>query len=399
MIYTIKGGKGMKRKIIAILVATSMLMGLIVGCSTTSQETTEVTTETEVEAESSENSGGGTYAMVNKIKVDYLLKNYRGFEEYSEEHSVIPEEKSPSEVSVSAQVQILDELVTQGVDGIAINANGDTGYDEVIAKAVAAGIDIVSFDAAIDPSLRTVHVNQASTEDIGAYMLRLGVLAALKIEYSGDNMEAAIEEALADYDGEEIVIGCLTAGVDAPVQNAWLEAMETELEKDVYQGKVSSEMDIKYGNDDLTESTTQAQAYLAEDKVDTIVCISTVALAAACQVYQESSSDVKVTGCGAPSEIQGFMPAEDEDTFDAVCPYIVLWDLGRVGAVASCALLAIEDGTFDGSLGSTLTMDAWDQYPETTFEVTEASDGGTEIVIGEPMLFDKTNVADWVDVL
>ena len=42
--------------------------------------------------------------------------------------------------------------------------------------------------------------------------------------------------------------------------------MRNELAKDMYAGKVNREMDVKYGNDDATVSTTQAQAYLAEDK-------------------------------------------------------------------------------------------------------------------------------------
>ena len=212
-------------------------------------------------------------------------------------------------------------------------------------------------------------------------------------------MVSTLEQALAAYDGEEIVIGCLTASIDAPVQNAWIQGMRNELAKDMYAGKVNREMDVKYGNDDATVSTTQAQAYLAEDKVDVIVCISTVAMIAAAQVVKDAGSDMKVTGCGAPSQIQSFMPKEGEDTFSTPVPYIVLWDLTRVGAVAACALMAEKAGTFDGSIGSTLEMDAWNGYEATIFTVTEAADGGPEIVVGQPLVFDKNNVADWIDIL
>ncbi len=384
----------MKKRILAFVLSVCMVIGLT-ACSSSGGEA------------GSESSGGtgdtdegnSGYVMINKAKDDYLMNNYNGFESYLTEHDISSTEQSPTEATVAAQVKNIDELITQGVSALAINANGDTGFDEVLRKAEEAGVNIVSYDAALNPDLRSVHINQASTEDVGAYMARMGVMAALGVEYESGDMTAELEEALADYDGEEIVIGCLSAGIDAPVQNAWLEAMNAELSKDMYQGKVNPEMDIKYGNDDLTESTTQAQAYLAEDRVDVIVCISTIAMAAACQVYESSGSDVKVTGCGAPSQIQAFMPAPDEDSFDAVCPYIVLWDMERVGAVAACALMALQEGEFDGSIGSTLTMDAWGEYEETTFTVTEASDGGSEIVVGAPIVFDKDNVADWVDRL
>ena len=337
--------------------------------------------------------------MINKIYDDYLLKNYAGFESYLKDHGITAEEKSASTYGVSEQVEVIDEMIAHGVSAISVNACGETGFDEVLRKARNAGIAVNSFDAALNPDLRTVNVNQASNADVGAYFVRLSVLAALRLEYSGDDMVSTLEQALAAYDGEEIVIGCLTASIDAPVQNAWIQGMRNELAKDMYAGKVNREMDVKYGNDDATVSTTQAQAYLAEDKVDVIVCISTVAMIAAAQVVKDAGSDMKVTGCGAPSQIQSFMPKEGEDTFSTPVPYIVLWDLTRVGAVAACALMAEKAGTFDGSIGSTLEMDAWNGYEATIFTVTEAADGGPEIVVGQPLVFDKNNVADWIDIL
>ena len=44
-------------------------------------------------------------------------------------------------------------------------------------------------------------------------------------------------------------------------------------------------------------------------------------------------------------------------------------------------------------------MDAWNGYEATIFTVTEAADGGPEIVVGQPLVFDKNNVADWIDIL
>ena len=385
----------MLKKSITLLLALCMLLSLV-ACSANKAPTTAADAQTP----SAEATGdAGTYVMINKIYDDYLLKNYAGFESYLKDHGITAEEKSASTYGVSEQVEVIDEMIAHGVSAISVNACGETGFDEVLRKARNAGIAVNSFDAALNPDLRTVNVNQASNADVGAYFVRLSVLAALRLEYSGDDMVSTLEQALAAYDGEEIMIGCLTASIDAPVQNAWIQGMRNELAKDMYAGKVNREMDVKYGNDDATVSTTQAQAYLAEDKVDVIVCISTVAMIAAAQVVKDAGSDMKVTGCGAPSQIQSFMPKEGEDTFSTPVPYIVLWDLTRVGAVAACALMAEKAGTFDGSIGSTLEMDAWNGYEATIFTVTEAADGGPEIVVGQPLVFDKNNVADWIDIL
>ena len=253
----------MLKKSITLLLALCMLLSLV-ACSANKAPTTAADAQTP----SAEATGdAGTYVMINKIYDDYLLKNYAGFESYLKDHGITAEEKSASTYGVSEQVEVIDEMIAHGVSAISVNACGETGFDEVLRKARNVGIAVNSFDAALNPDLRTVNVNQASNADVGAYFVRLSVLAALRLEYSGDDMVSTLEQALAAYDGEEIVIGCLTASIDAPVQNAWIQGMRNELAKDMYAGKVNREMDVKYGNDDATVSTTQAQAYLAEDKV------------------------------------------------------------------------------------------------------------------------------------
>ena len=70
--------------------------------------------------------------------------------------------------------------------------------------------------------------------------------------------------------------------------------MEKELQKDIYKGKVSPELNKKYGDDEATKSTTQAQAFLAENNVDAIISPTTVGIAAAGEVLTQAKSDIKV---------------------------------------------------------------------------------------------------------
>ena len=69
------------------------------------------------------------------------------------------------------------------------------------------------------------------------------------------------------------------------------EERRKELAKDNYKGKVSPDLDIKYGNDEPNESTTQANAFVAENKVDIIISPTTIGLAAAGQVLKSNSSE------------------------------------------------------------------------------------------------------------
>ena len=259
---------------------------------------------------------------------------YEGFSSYMEQVGENCTEKSPAETTVAAQVQLIDEAITQGCKSISISTNGDTGFDEVFAKAQEKGVPIVSVDSSASADYRVTHNNQASTEDIGAMQVRAAVLQVLGVAYDPEDvtMEKTVEAALADYDGDEIRLGVLSAGIDTPVQNGWIAVMEKELQKDIYKGKVSPELNKKYGDDEATKSTTQAQAFLAENNVDAIISPTTVGIAAAGEVLTQAKSDIKLTGLGLPSEMKNYMPATaDDDEFSFVCPYMMLWDVSHLG--------------------------------------------------------------------
>ena len=227
---------------------------------------------------------------------------------------------------------------------------GDTGYEEVFRRAKEAGIKIVSTDNVVSPDFRTTHVSDCDRQDIGSALLQSSVLIALGIDYPEDgNLEAAVQKAMKEYNGKELKIGVLSSAIDTTAQNQWIACMKNELEKDIYKGKVNRELDIKYGNDVPTEATTQANAFVAENKIDVIVSPTTVGLAAAGQVLKSSASKIKVTGLGLPHEMQSFMPASASDNaFDFVCPYMVLWDVVELGAAAGAASIAAFKGEYDG---------------------------------------------------
>ena len=327
---------------------------------------------------------------------------YEGFSSYMEQVGENCTEKSPAETTVAAQVQLIDEAITQGCKSISISTNGDTGFDEVFAKAQEKGVPIVSVDSSASADYRVTHNNQASTEDIGAMQVRAAVLQVLGVAYDPEDatMEKTVEAALADYDGDEIRLGVLSAGIDTPVQTGWIAVMEKELQKDIYKGKVSPELNKKYGDDEATKSTTQAQAFLAENNVDAIISPTTVGIAAAGEVLTQAKSDIKLTGLGLPSEMKNYMPATaDDDEFSFVCPYMMLWDVSHLGASTAAIQMAVQNDGFDGSAGSTVDMEAWGEYEAETFTAEDNGDGGTGVLTGQPYVFYKDNMAEWVDKL
>ena len=400
----------MKKKLLSALLCVAMVASLVVGCGA-KEEAAEAPAATEEAAPAEKEEAAapadsdsleGTHVfMFKSTSNSFGDLMYEGFAEYMAGKGEKTAYTSPAETTVAAQVQMLDELITQKVASITISTNGDAGYDQVFKKAQEAGIPIVSVDSEANPEYRVCHTNQAETADIGAYLVQAAVLITLGVDFPGEGpaMKPAVEEALAAYTGEEIVLGVLSASIDTPVQNGWIAAMETELADACYAGKVSPNLDKKYGNDDLTESTTQANAFVAENKVDCIISPTTVGIAAAGQVLKNSNSEIMLTGLGLPSEMQSFMPgAAEDDAFAYVCPYMMLWDVIHLGATAGAATYAAVNDGFTGEVGTSFEMDAFRDYEATTYEAYQSGEG-TAVLAGVPYVFYKDNMAEWIPVL
>lgn len=353
-------------------------------------------------SEAAATSAGGNHVfMFKSVGNAFGVIMYEGFSSYMQQVGEGCEEKSPAETTVAAQVQLIDEALTQGCKSISISTNGDTGYDEVFAKAQSQNVPIVSVDSAASADYRITHNNQASTADIGAMQVRAAVMIVAGVDFdpADADMTKGVETALANYTGDPINIGVLSAGIDTPVQNGWIAEMENELAKDIYAGKVNPELDKKYGDDEATKSTTQAQAFLNENKVDVIISPTTVGIAAAAEVMKQAGSDIKVTGLGLPSEMKPYMPTSDaDDAMTFVCPFMLLWDVSHLGASTAAIQMAVANDGFTGAAGETVTMQAWGEYAEETF-TAEADGDGTSVLTGIPYTFYKGNMAEWADKL
>jgi len=82
----------------------------------------------------------------------------------------------PVEHEATTQAQIIEDLITQGVDGLAISVSDIAAATTVIDRATAAGIAVITFDSDAPDSTRTAYVgtdNKLFGTDLGNLLLQV----------------------------------------------------------------------------------------------------------------------------------------------------------------------------------------------------------------------------------
>lgn len=311
-------------------------------------------------------AGPAKYAIVFKNTGNpYGDKQMGGFKTGIEEQGFQAILQAPAQPTAEAQIQIIESLISQKVASICIVGNDFDALQPVLLKAKAAGIKVFSLDSAVNPASRLTHVNQADSAKIGSTLV----------------------DAAYDMTGGAGDIAILSATSQASNQNLWIDYMKKDLQDPKYAQL--NLVKIAYGDDLRDKSVSETEALLQSyPNLKCIIAPTTVGIAAAGKVLTDKGLGGKVflTGLGLPSEMATYIES-------GVCPYMFLWnpiDVGYLGAFTATALVK---GTITGAAGEKFHAGRLGDYT-----ITKAADGGTEILLGPPFKFDKTNIEDWKTV-
>ncbi|MCL1992838.1 MAG: substrate-binding domain-containing protein [Spirochaetes bacterium] len=272
---------------------------------------------------------------------------------------------APALPTAEAQIQIIDQLIAQRVTSITVAANDFDALQPALIRARNQGITVVSTDSAVNPASRITHVNQADTWMIGQTLV----------------------EAVYDLTGGSGDFAILSATSTASNQNAWIAVMQEVLQQSRFQNL--NLVSIVFGDDLPDRSTIEAQGLLTSfPNLRVIVAPTTVGIAAASRVVTDQGliGQVIVTGLGLPSQMAAYID-------NGAAPYMYLWNPIEMGYLAGYTAVALSRGNITGNAGETFTAGRLGQ-----FSVTQAPDGGTEILMGAPYRFDVTNINEWMDV-
>jgi ribose transport system substrate-binding protein len=110
----------------------------------------------------------------------------------------------PIEHEPASQVQIIQDLITQGVDGIAISVSDADAVVGVIKQARDAGIAVITFDADSPHSARQAYVgtdNKAMGAELGHQLIKLHPQPGTYITQSGGPAAENLNQRLAGLNG------------------------------------------------------------------------------------------------------------------------------------------------------------------------------------------------------
>lgn len=260
----------------------------------------------------------------------------------------------PTTTTAEGQIEVINSLIAQGVDAIAISANDPDAVIPALKKAAQRGIKVISWDSGVAPEGRIVHLNPSSNELIGKMCLTLAA------------------NHLPDGKGDFAILSATTTSTN---QNIWIDEMKKQLKDFPGLNLVTT----VYGDDLADKSYREAQGLLTSNpNVKVIVAPTTVGVLAASQAVKDAGKigEVYVTGLGLPSEMAGAIKSGATKEF-------AIWNPIDLGYSATQIAYHLVKGDADGKPGSEIEAGRMGKI--------KIGENG-EAAMSDPFVYDASNI-------
>jgi ABC-type sugar transport system substrate-binding protein len=292
------------------------------------------------------------------IGIGYFNATALGIQQAAEElGNVTATTDGPTEANIDDQIAVIDNYITQGVNGILFAANDPVAIAPVLRRALEQGIHVVGYDANSEPDAREWFVNQAEFNGIAKAMI----------------------DAMAAEKGPDASVAIVTSTFTTPNQARWIAEMSA------YAAKCYPDMtwlETLEAQEDAVLSFNQATTLINKygEDLDGIFGMTSVATPAGADAVTQAGAcgQVAVIGLATPNPMKPFV--------DSGCVQsVVLWNPIDLGYAAVYVLRAVADGTLTpestsveaGRLG--------------TLQVVN----GSEILLGPPFIYTAENINDF----
>lgn len=264
----------------------------------------------------------------------------------------------PTDTTAEGQIEVINALIAQGVNAIAVSANDKDALVPALQKAMERGITVISWDSGVAKEGRQMHLNPSSNALIGNTIIKLA----------------------ADHMPEGGDVAILSASATATNQNTWIEEAKKVLPN--YPGV--NLVDVVYGDDLADKSYREAQGLVAKyPDLKAIIAPTTVGILAASQAITDAGliGKVNVTGLGLPSEMAGAVESGATKSF-------AIWNPIDLGYAATMLAYNIHKGA---------ATDAGAQIPMGRMGTATLDENG-EAAMSDPFTYDASNIAEFKSI-
>ncbi|NRB20958.1 MAG: rhamnose ABC transporter substrate-binding protein [Rhodobacteraceae bacterium] len=259
----------------------------------------------------------------------------------------------PTDTTAEGQIEVINALIAQNVDAIAISANDTDALVPALKKAMSRGITVISWDSGVAAEGRQMHLNPSSNPLIGNMIIKL----------AADHMP----------DGGDVAV--LSASATATNQNIWIEEMNKVTGN--YSG--INVVATVYGDDLADKSYREAQGLMASyPNLKAIIAPTTVGIVAAAQAVTDAGKigEINVTGLALPSEMAGHIESGASKSF-------AIWNPIDLGYAATMIAYNLASGTATAEAGKSIPMGRMGEV---------ALDDKYEGAMADPFVYDASNI-------
>ena len=265
----------------------------------------------------------------------------------------------PTTTTAEGQIEVINSLIAQKVDAIAVSANDTNALVPALKKAMDRGIKVISWDSGVAPEGRSMHLNPSSSALIGNMCVKM----------AADN--------LPDGKGD---VAILSATATSTNQNVWIEEMKKVLPD--YAGV--NIVTTVYGDDLADKSYRETQGLIQSyPDLKAIIAPTSVGIVAAAQAVTDAgkAGQINVTGLGLPSEMAGHVKSGASKSFAIWNPI----DLGYSATMIAHELI----GGADAKPGAEIKMGR--------MGVVKLDDN-SEGAMADPFVYDASNVEEFAKI-
>lgn len=297
-----------------------------------------------------------TVGFLPKLDTDpYFQVAKTGADEAQKELGGTVIQQAPSAATADAQIEFINNLISQQVKVIAIAGNDANAVAPALRRAKQQGVQVIAYDSDVAAAARTLFINQADSAKLGDQMLT----------------------AMSELIGGEGEFAILSSTPTASNQNTWIESMKARLASDPKLAKMKL-VQVAYGqeSEQINQQQTLALAQ-AFPNLKGIIVPAGIGLPAAARALDQAGlvGKIKLSGLAPVSMLKKYIVSGAVQD--------VWWNVKDLGYLTYYAAQAVAQCKVTGKPGETFEAGRLG-----TFTVGESG----IVLLGEPVVATPENV-------